>query len=82
MRARLALIAGCFLWLSYESHFSPTFFVATVETSLAQILGGIDDAIAAESAAVATKSEWITVESPVDEPAVVESPAYVRTAAK
>ena len=49
MRARLALFAGCFFWLSYESHFSPKFFVATVETSIADIFGGIDDAIAAQS---------------------------------
>jgi hypothetical protein len=47
MPARLALFAGCLLWLSYESHFSPQFFVATVEASLAEIFGGIDDAIAA-----------------------------------
>lgn len=48
MPARLALFAGCLLWLSYESHFSPKFFVATVEASLAEIFGGIDHAIAAE----------------------------------
>jgi hypothetical protein len=48
MSARLALFAGCFLWLSYESHFSPTFFVATVETSLADIFGGLDHAIMEE----------------------------------
>lgn len=80
MPTRLALFAGCLLWLSYESHFSPQFFLATVETSLAQIFGGIDDAIAAESASVAGKSERITVESPVDELPVAVS--YVKTAAK
>ena len=48
MPARLALFAGCFLWLSYESHFSPTFFVATVEASVADIFGGLDHAITAE----------------------------------
>ena len=48
MPARLALFAGCLLWLSYESHFSPTFFVATIEASLSDIFGGLDHAITAE----------------------------------
>ena len=48
MTARLALFAGCLLWLSYESHFSPRYFAATVETSLADIFGGISAAISAE----------------------------------
>ena len=84
MPARLALFAACLLWLSYESHFSPGFFMATVETSLSDILGGIDEAIAAELACdsgevrlIAEKSDWIAVEIPV-----VESPVYVQTAAR
>jgi hypothetical protein len=48
MPARLALFAGCLFWLSYESHFSPKFFIATVEASLAEIFGGLDHAITAE----------------------------------
>lgn len=48
MTARLALFAGCLLWLAYESHFSPQYFVATVENSLADIFGGVSDAITAE----------------------------------
>jgi hypothetical protein len=52
MPARLALLATVFLWLAYESHFSPTFFVATVETSVADILGGIETAIAEDHTAV------------------------------
>jgi hypothetical protein len=48
MPARFALFATVFLWLAYESHFSPKFFVATVETSLSDIFGGIEHAIAAE----------------------------------
>ena len=84
MPARLALVAACLLWLSYESHFSPGFFLATVETSLAEILGGIDEAIVADSNAIAAKSDaiveksdWIAVETPI-----IESPVYVQTAAK
>jgi hypothetical protein len=49
MPARLALFAVCLLWLSYESHFSPKFFVATVEASLAEIFGGLDHAIAVDN---------------------------------
>jgi hypothetical protein len=48
MPARLVLFATFFLWLAYESHFSPTFFVTTVEASLADIFGGIEYAIAAK----------------------------------
>jgi hypothetical protein len=48
MTARLALFACCLLWLSYESHFSPKFFISTVQTSLGDIFGGIDRVIAAE----------------------------------
>ncbi len=84
MPARLALFAACLLWLSYESHFSPGFFMATVEASLSEILGGIDEAIAADSLAIAAKSDaiaeksdWIAVEIPV-----VEYPVYVQTAAR
>jgi hypothetical protein len=48
MHARIALLAVCLSWLAYESHFSPKFFVATVEASVADILGNIDHAIAAD----------------------------------
>ena len=48
MLARLALFAGCLFWLSYESHFSPKFFIATVEASLVEIFAGLDRAITAE----------------------------------
>jgi hypothetical protein len=52
MPARFALLATVFVWLAYESHFSPTFFAATVKTSVADILGGIDTAIAEDHPAV------------------------------
>ena len=48
MPARLAILATVCLWLAYESHFSPKFFIATVETGVADILGGIETAIAEE----------------------------------
>ena len=35
----------CLGWLVYESHFSPSFFVATVETSVNSIMAGLDDVI-------------------------------------
>jgi hypothetical protein len=49
MRSRAALFAACLLWLAYESHFSPSFFVATVGQSIADIMGGLDAAIAADT---------------------------------
>ena len=48
MPVRLALFAGCLLWLSYESHFSLKFFVVNVETSLSDLVGGLDQVISAE----------------------------------
>lgn len=54
MPARLALFATLAFWMAYESHFSSEFFASTVQTSLADILGGIDEAIAQDrSVAVA-----------------------------
>ena len=48
MTARLALFATLLLWLAYESHFSPKFFASTVEASLASMIGGAEQAIAAD----------------------------------
>lgn len=46
----------CLLWLGYEARFSPSFFVSTLETSLASISSGIDGAISGDfPAPVATK---------------------------
>lgn len=38
----------CLLWLGYEARFSPSFFVSTIETSLASISDGIDDVISGD----------------------------------
>jgi hypothetical protein len=48
MHARVALLAACLLWLAYESHFSPSFFITTVQGSLGDILAGMDTAIRAD----------------------------------
>jgi hypothetical protein len=46
----------CLLWLGYEARFSPSFFVATLETSLTSISSGIEDAISGDvPAPTATK---------------------------
>ena len=70
MTARVALFAGCLLWLAYQSHFSPTYFAATVQTSLADIFGGISDSIAADNAATANPS------------VAAASSVYIKTAAQ
>jgi hypothetical protein len=46
MIPRASLLAICFLWMAYESHFSPTFFVNTVQASLADIQAGLDEMLA------------------------------------
>lgn len=66
MPARLTLCATVFLWLAFESHFSPAFFAATVETSLADIFGGIQEAVAADHAAVVAEHA-----TPVNHPTLV-----------
>ncbi len=53
MTARLALFATAMLFLAYESHFSPEFFATTVEGSLADIFGGMEQVIAADNQAIA-----------------------------
>jgi hypothetical protein len=45
MIARAAPLAVCLLWLAYESHFSPSFFVSTAEHGLASLVGGLEDVI-------------------------------------
>jgi hypothetical protein len=49
MTARLALFATLLLWLGYESHFSPSFFIFTVEASLASIADGAQEVLAADN---------------------------------
>lgn len=49
MTARLALFATLLLWLAYESHFSPSFFISTVEAGLASIADGAEEALAADN---------------------------------
>jgi hypothetical protein len=49
MTARLAVFAALLLWLGYESHFSPSFFIATVEASLASIADGAEAVLAADN---------------------------------
>jgi hypothetical protein len=46
MIPRASLLAVCFLWMAYESHFSPTFFLNTVQASLADIQAGLDEMLA------------------------------------
>jgi hypothetical protein len=48
MIVRALPLAACLLWLAYESHFSPSFFVSTLETSLASLAGGLDGVVAGE----------------------------------
>lgn len=45
MIPRVLLLAICFAWMAYESHFSPNFFFRTVRTSIVDIQAGIDDAM-------------------------------------
>jgi hypothetical protein len=46
MIVRAVPLALCLLWLAYESRFSPSFFVATVGTSLSLMAEGVDDLLA------------------------------------
>ena len=43
MIARAAPLAVCLLWLAYESHFSPSFFLSTAGHGLASLVGGLED---------------------------------------
>jgi hypothetical protein len=43
MIARAAPLAVCLLWLAYESHFSPSFFLSTAGQGLASLVGGLQD---------------------------------------
>ena len=45
MIPRVLLLAICFVWMAYESHFSTSFFFRTVGASIADIQAGIDDAM-------------------------------------
>jgi hypothetical protein len=45
MIPRASLLAVCFLWMAYESHFSPKFFLDTVRTSLVDIRVGLHAAM-------------------------------------
>ena len=46
MIPRASLLAVCFLWMAYESHFSPTFFLNTVQASLVDMPVGLDEMLA------------------------------------
>ncbi len=48
MIARSVPLIVCLAWLAFESHFSPSFFVATLERSIASITGGMNEVVAAE----------------------------------
>lgn len=48
---RTVPFALCLLWLAYESHFSASFFVSTLETSVASIAGGLDEVMGAHQPA-------------------------------
>jgi hypothetical protein len=48
MIVRAAPFAVCLLWLAYESHFSPSFFLSTVEHGFAALAGGVQDAAVAD----------------------------------
>jgi hypothetical protein len=50
MIIRALPLAICLFWLAFESHFSPSFFVATLERSVASLAGGIDDVVSVETA--------------------------------
>ena len=45
MIPRVLLLAIALSWMAYESHFSPSFFLATVRLSVADIRAGLDDAM-------------------------------------
>ena len=50
MILRAVPLAALLAWLAYESHFSPSFFAATVSTSLSSIRDGIDDMLSRDFA--------------------------------
>jgi len=41
MVIRVIPLAICLAWLAFEARFSPSFFIATVDTSLVSITSGI-----------------------------------------
>jgi hypothetical protein len=45
MIPRTSLLAICLLWMAYESHFSPQFFLDTIRASLFDIGSGLDAAM-------------------------------------
>jgi hypothetical protein len=45
MIPRASLLAVCFFWMAYESHFSPQFFLDTVRASLLDMRVGLDTAM-------------------------------------
>jgi hypothetical protein len=51
MLVRSVPLALCLLWLAYESHFSPSFFVATLETGAVSIASGMEDVLIADQPA-------------------------------
>lgn len=48
MIVRAAPLVVCLLWLAYESHFSPSFFLSTAEHGLAALVGGLEDVMFAD----------------------------------
>ena len=53
MIARAAPLAVCLLWLAYESHFSPSFFLSTAGHGLASLVGGLEDVMLSDHSEVA-----------------------------
>lgn len=51
MLVRSVPLALCLLWLAYESHFSPSFFISTVETGVVSIVSGMEDVLLADQPA-------------------------------
>lgn len=51
MFVRSVPLALCLLWFAYESHFSPSFFVSTLEASAGSIIGGMEDILLADNPA-------------------------------
>jgi hypothetical protein len=61
MIARAAPLAVCLLWLAYESHFSPSFFLSTAGHGLASLVGGLEDVMLSDRPDVAKDTAAETV---------------------
>ena len=67
MIVRAAPFAICLLWLAYESHFSPSFFLSTVERGFTALASGVEDvAVADRSGSVRDKPDVLKTASVAD----------------